>query len=261
MEWAHQVSQGWLHARKEVITATELVKLRSGFSRLSKAQQTGIELAPNFAALWGAKHSDEELNPMSYGAAARGHWCEPYAVDDFNINIEKEKRWKYKQYYHWDDCIIVNEGIGFSPDAMNIPQVTTDVRLDVAHGKIQNYNDEPKSILEIKSYGAEAHMKAAIKESIHVDERWQLAAAMIVLPCIEEGILLFYNPSIPEYSMSIHTYDRDSLQKEIEELQKIISVWQATCRWFNNNEIGYKATHTEQEINRLALDYMSNDLL
>lgn len=241
MEWIHQVSTEWLDARKDVITATELVGLRTGFSKLNSKQKAGEEVGQAFAALWGKKHSIAPTDPMSYGAAARGHWAEPFAVDDFNTNEVGAKM------YHWDDVIIVNDGIGFSPDALNMEQKDDSPRLEVKQGKIAGYKTKPTEILEIKSYGIENHMKSLAKTAAQQDERWQLAVAMMVLPCLKTAYLLHYNPEA-DFSMIVHKYSREDLEKEIKELQGLVEMWHATCRWFNNNTIQYRARHTEQDI-------------
>lgn len=251
MEWVHQVSQGWLHARREVLTATDIIGLKPGLRPATEAQLAGDELIPHFAALWGVKHSYQELDPMSYGAAARGHCCEPFAVKDFN-SMDGNRQ----EMFHWDDCIIVNDGVGFSPDALNIMQLTNDVKLAVNKGKLQNYDVMPTALLEIKSYGIEPHMKALAKTSKNLDERWQIAVAMTVLPTLTEGYLLHYNPSTA-YSMIVHHYTRDDLTKEFETIQKIISLWHSTCRWFNSHTI-QSCNTTEDEIWQVMQKAMRN---
>ena len=247
MDWKHEVSVDWLKARRDVVTATELVGLKSGFTKLTKAQKAGTQVAPAFAALWGQKHSTVDPDPTSFGAAARGHFMENYAIDDYS-------RQKKEMFYHWDDCIICNNGLGFSPDAMDIPQNYLDVRFDVKNGSLisidgnRKYTKMPKSILEIKSYGIENHMKNMVVDKKQLKERYQIAAAMMVIPTIEEGTLVQYCPMLESFSMFTRTYNRAELEDEIEELSDILDVWNKTCRWFDSNESEMETTYSEESI-------------
>ena len=122
MDWYHEVSENWLRARKTVITATEIKGLVATYKRMSKKDKEAGVVSPAFAALWGDKSSTYPIDVSSYGPAARGHIMEPYAIDEFNRANEVH-------FHHWDDCIIANGLVGFSPDAMDIAQVTEDVKL------------------------------------------------------------------------------------------------------------------------------------
>ena len=247
MEWRHEVSIDWLKARRDVVTATELVGLKSGFTKLTKAQSAGTKVAPAFAALWGQKHSNMEPDPVSYGAAARGHFMESYAVEDY-------VRATGKEFYHWDDCIICNNGLGFSPDAMDIIQKYPDVKLEVKRGSLESADGKreqvvmPKSILEIKSYGIDNHMKNMVVDKMSLKERYQIAVAMMVLPTIEEGTLVQYCPMLEEFSMFARTYTREELEDEINELSEILDVWNKTCRWFESHEAEMAASYRESFI-------------
>lgn len=247
MDWKHEVSVDWLKARRDVVTATELVGLKSGFTKLTKAQKAGTKVAPAFAALWGQKHSTVDPDPASFGAAARGHFMESYAINDYSLQ-KKEK------FYHWDDCIICNNGLGFSPDAMDIVQAHPDVRFDVKKGSLVSVNGKrayttmPKSILEVKSYGIENHMKNMVAGKKQLKERYQIAAAMMVIPTLEEGTLVQYCPMLESFSMFTRTYTRAELEDEIEELSEILDVWNKTCRWFDSNESEMETTYSEESI-------------
>lgn len=252
MDWRHEVSVDWLKARRDVITATELVGLMSGFTKLTKAQKAGTQVAPAFAALWGQKHSVMDPDPVSYGAAARGHFMEPYAVEDYVLLSGEE-------YYHWDDCIICNNGLGFSPDAMDISMKhnpTHEVRMDISKGKLtsrhggKTYIAEsmPKKILEIKSYGIDNHMKNMVMDKMQLKERYQIAVAMMVIPTLEEGTLVQYCPQLESFSMFCRKYTRTDLEDDIAKLSEILDVWQKTCRWFDSNESEMESTYSEKEI-------------
>lgn len=246
MEWRHQVSTEWLKARRDVITATELIGLKAGFTKLTKAQKAGTQVAPAFAALWGSKHSVMEPDPTSVGAAARGHYLEPYAVQDYSTQSGEK-------YYHWDDVLICNNGLGFSPDAMDIEQSPyAGVRCDVKKGKLMSgeakYAAMPTSILEVKSYGIENHMKNMVVDKMQLKERYQIAAAMMVVPTLESGKLLQYCPQLEQFSMYVREYTRDELTKEIEELSEILDVWQKTCRYFDSQTSEMESEYAEQEL-------------
>lgn len=249
MDWRHEVSVEWLKERRNVITATELVGLKAGFTKLTKAQKAGTQVAPAFAALWGTKHSNMEPDPASYGAAARGHFMEPYAIDDYSA-LTGEK------YYHWDDVIICNNGLGFSPDAMTIPQgAFPGVRFDVEKGKLvgkwmkgTKRIPMPESILEVKSYGIENHMKNLVADKMQLKEKYQIAAAMMVLPGLKKGTLVQYCPQLESYSMFARTYTRTELEDEIAELSEILDVWNKTCRWFDSNQSEMETTYKEDSI-------------
>lgn len=254
--WRHEVSVDWLNARRDVITATELISLRSGFSKLTKAQKAGAQVAPAFAALWGLKHSVMDPDPASYGPAARGHFLELYAISDYIKNTGES-------YFHWDDCIICNNGLGFSPDATNLPQpyIGDVVRLDVKHGSLVGESKKrkgfdaissamPTSILEIKSYGIENHMKNLVTPDNALKERYQIAAAMMVIPTLEEGKLVQYCPQLESFSMFCRTYSRDDLEDEILNLSEILDVWNKTCKWFECEQPEMTALHSEHDIIR-----------
>lgn len=247
MDWRHEVSTEWLKARRNVITATELVGLKAGFTKLTKAQKAGTQVAPAFAALWGQKHSMMDPDPKSYGAAARGHILEPYAVQDYSI-MNKRK------WHHWDDCIICNNGVGFSPDAMDIEQVHNDVMFNVSKGIMKSddgmhaYTNMPTSILEIKSYGIENHMKNIVTPKNQLKERYQIAVAMMVIPTLKEGRLIQYCPQLDEWSMFEKVYTREDLEDEIAEMSEILDVWNKTCMWFNSNQSEMEASTTEADI-------------
>lgn len=247
MDWRHSVSVDWLKARRDVITATELVGLKSGFTKITKAQKAGTQVAPAFAALWGSKHSQLDPDPESFGAAARGHFMEPYAIQDYSEIVGRK-------YHHWDDCIICNNGLGFSPDAMDIDQVHEDVRFDVKSGMLRSengmhaYTNMPKSILEVKSYGIENHMKNMVADKMQLKERYQIAAAMMVIPTLEEGTLVQYCPQLETFSMFARTYTRAELEDEIEELSEILDVWHKTCRWFDSNMSEMESAWSEADL-------------
>ncbi|WP_322154372.1 hypothetical protein [Paratractidigestivibacter sp.] len=249
MDWEHSVATEWLEERRDVITATELVGLIPEYKRWKKSGGKQKPLA--FYSLWEEKMADSELDPMSYGPAARGHVMEPYAVKDYNMCRPSHAH----DMAHWDDCIIKNGSVGFSPDGMDIVQQTADFCLHVQHGKLVNnqgvvMQEIPKQILEIKSYGVDRHAKAAmsdIKDKQLEKERYQIAAAMLTLPTVEVGWLCLYCPQAV-HSLVLKEFTREDLEEEIELLQEIIDLWEKCSREMNSISLATKAYHTEKEI-------------
>lgn len=246
MDWSHEVSIAWLEARKYVVTATELVSLISEFTRMSKANAGNDDyIPPAFAALWEKKHSTEQLDPRSFNAAARGHIMEPYAIKSYNHCTGRS-------FFHWDDAIICSNGVGFSPDALDVMQPDTDsVTFTVEKGKLCSNVGPiamPTEMLEIKSYGPENHAKNMITDKMKLKERYQIAVGMMVLPSIKTGHLIHFCPQA-EHSLYEHVYTRDELKEDIELLENILARWNKVCRAMdaiNNN--GLYSCFTEEEI-------------
>lgn len=247
VNWYHEVSTEWLKARRFVITATEVSKLVPAYKRFQKAGDPDA-LAPEFAALWAEKHSDGDPDPSSYGPAARGHICEPWAVRAWNLQNTN------RPFYHWDDCIIARNGVGFSPDAADVPQLLSAPIVSVDAFDLISSDDEkgqraPREILEIKSYDAAHHMKCCIKDRSKHDELMQLAVPFIVCPTIDKATLVFFNPNAP-VQMKAFTYTRDDLKEQIRMAELIIMQWERTCRQCEEiaAEDSMSAMCTEDEI-------------
>lgn len=235
MNWIHEASAEWMMARRNYITATELIGLRSAYKRMTNDEKQGRKIAPAFAALWGAKTMANSVNTLSYGAAARGHYMEPYAVEDYNAN-------KGTNYYHWDDCLIYNGTLCFSPDALDIKQYPGAVEVEASVALAT-------SMLEIKSYEIKHHMQCYVTQKEKIDERYQIAVAMMVCPSIQQGTVLFYNPNA-EISMFSFEYSREDLENEIKELSNIYEVWKLTASQIFNSLSPNRmiAKHTEEDI-------------
>lgn len=208
--WTHEVSADWLKARQAVLTATDVAGLMPEYKRYLKAHDPG-KISPGFAALWAQKHSTGEPDISSPSpAAARGHVMEPWAVSSWNDQNEK-------QFYHWDDCIICNGIFGFSPDAMDSPQMTVDVTIE---SRIM----ETVEIMEVKSYETPKHMKSVIMDKMDHEELMQLAMAFVVLPTLERATILWFCPDAP-ISMHAETYTRDELHDQIRWIIEIGEVY------------------------------------
>ena len=231
MNWYHEVSKDWLEARRYYLTATEISKLVPEYKRSLKADPDAI--MPGFAALWAEKNAVAELDPASYGHAARGHWMESYAVDSWNQQREE-------QMHHWDDCIIVNGKVGFSPDAMDIAQEGTGVEM-LAH------RVDAKATMEIKSYEPAHHMKCCIKDRMEHDELIQLAVAFHVIEKLEHAYLVFFCPGAP-ISMKAFEYERKDLKEQLELVGKIVERYAKTVKQCEELQIDMAAKYTEKEI-------------
>lgn len=239
LNWQHKCSMEWLQARKTVLTATEMCDLRSKRAAARRLLDNG-EVHPDFAYLWEEKHSTGQLNPWSPSSdAARGHCLEPYAVAEINEAMPLER------FYHWDDCIIVNDGIGFSPDATNVDQ-----NLVACHVIEQaKENTGIRTIAEIKCYGIKKHAQTIYTKPSLRSERYQIAAAMLVAPSIEVGYLVLYNPNAYR-SLDIQLYTRKDLEKEIKELEETVACWKDTCKLIEEYycNLGHQAMYTEEFI-------------
>lgn len=247
-DWYHEVSEDWLRARRTVLTATEIKSLVATYKRFPQKDKEAGVVPPAFAALWGDKHSDEwPIDTASYGAAARGHICEPYAVREYN------KRNDPARFYHWDDCIIARGLVGFSPDALDIPQRTKDVKLEV-NGKMLASSmgpicGLPEEAMEIKSFEPAQHMKAIATPKMKRDQIMQLATSMYVVPSLKRVVLMFYCPSspIPVYE---EAYTRDELKDEIKMVECISAMYEDTSQKMENlvEACGSKTEFTDDDI-------------
>lgn len=252
-EWKHDVSADWLITRRYFLCASDIRNLLADYKRIKEGK---IELmqAQQFAKVYGSKQVTE-VDTSSYGPMARGHIMEPYAVDEYNT-------WRGTDFHWWDDKIITNFSLGFSPDALDIPPVPgvqaimreTDGKLATAAGMV----DAPTAMLEIKSYEAGNHYqrKMAFAAGQPLEERWQIACGMAVCNTIEEGTVLFYAPQCDD--MFEVTYLKDHLEKEIETIREIDGMWNEFCN--KADRIKSQGTYeTEAHIHDLyLLDEMTN---
>ena len=215
-KWKHKTDLGWMMARQECLTATDIKDLlpvtKTGRKRtVTDDAYIGV-LAHKLCVL-------TEDDCMSYGLAARGHILEPYAVDLYNtLAMGKEDK-----LHHWDDATIVRKpfikySLGFSPDALDIPQPPN------VGGYLLSI-DNVKHIGEVKSYSSSKHLVCANTPKDDLEERWQVATAMAVCPSIEQADLLFYNPSMPKDMMYVVEYSRSDLVDEIDTVLEVEDNW------------------------------------
>lgn len=248
MRWYHEVDPGWLLARRDVITATELRSCLSAYNKATEKQKDGSVLLPSFASLWLQKQSTTPVDGWSNGAAARGHIAEEYAVMDFNDNIGDGEGC---HMYHWDDVIIKNGGIGWSPDGLSIPQETFKPELFV--GDKHLYVDDieykaplPEEFIEVKCYEASKHMKQMLTMPSKLDERWQMAGAFATVPSLKRGYLLFYSLDT-DFSFG-YWYERDDLKEEIDQVNKMVSLWIKNKANLDKMPPRFNRSFTEEEI-------------
>lgn len=218
--WSHNVGELWLAARREHLMASEVKNLITDYKRI-KAGKIKLPNALQFAKVYGSKMNCD-IDTSSFGAMARGHIMEPYAVEEYNrINDTK--------FYQWDDKLITRGVVGFSPDAMDIPQLPGTKMVvnldDELVDKNGNANPGPNEILEIKSYeaGQAFQRLSMIGRDEPLEERWQIATAMAVCYTIKTGTIMFYLPQCGlEFSKQ---YDRADLIDEIDVVMDIAKMW------------------------------------
>lgn len=250
MKWRHQCAPEWLEARKDVITATELIDLVPKWHKANAANNHKID---PIWELWAEKSSTQEPDTASWDWAARGHCMEPYAVDDWNKHVGPEKM------YHWDDIVIKNGPVGFSPDALDImpPWMACpgkdNFSLAYYGGRLVGDGftcEGPKKLLEIKSYAPKKHILKCLGKGDH-NERWQIAVAMMVCDTIESGELVFYNPSLQSCQLMPVRYTRDGLAKEIDMLKNTLEWYLEGVKRIESelgNGLGYESDYTEKQI-------------
>lgn len=212
-KWFHKVDLGWLMARQECLTATDVKDLlpvtKTGRKRtVTEDAYLGV-LAKKLQLL-----TDEDRE--STGAAARGHVLEPYAIKMYN-----EIASRFELLCHWDDIVVTRPSfkkfsLGFSPDALDV-EPPEDCSMYAAN--------KFKRVGEVKSYYPTKHLVCAHTPADQLEERWQIAVAMAVCETIEEGKLLFYNPSMPKDMLYVVEYDRASLVDEIAMVLEVEDNW------------------------------------
>jgi hypothetical protein len=235
MKWDHKASTDWLKARQSVLTATDIESLVPAYKKYLKAG--GSEIPPAFAGLWAEKTYEGELNPYSTGAAARGHIMEEYAIESYNRQPEK---YHCQHYNYWDDALIYANGVGFSPDGLDVCQSIGSPMLPVSEVN-------PRYLVEVKSYSPGVHMQTYLKYPVDLKERLQVAPAFHVCPTLEEACVLFYCPDA-RISMFTRYYDRVELEEELELVAGIVDAYQKIEKELNDIPAGLESLFTEQEI-------------
>lgn len=210
MEWKHKCSLDWLKERQGYLTASDIKNL---IPLTKTGRPRKIDDIDRLKLLAKKQVRLTEDDCWSYGAAARGHLLEPYAIDALNdwfINRGATRQ----MFFHWDDELITLPGreIAFSPDAMDIPQ-------------LHNPDNMPTKIAEVKCYSPDRHIATAYMKKGEIEERWQIATAMHLLDTIEEAYLVLFNPSMDKNRLFVIQYTRDDLKKEIEVISDVELDW------------------------------------
>jgi hypothetical protein len=212
MFWFHKSDPNWLASRKNYLTASDVVKLLP--TTATGRKRSGLDEV--MFKIWAAKQcgvTDDDIE--STGVMARGHILEKYAIRAFN------KRYPHGyQFHHWDDTLIYSgDGFSMSPDGLDIFQPEG---CPVALGDC-----DARAVIEVKSYNAAAHYELGMTtDPMLVPERWQIAAAMYVMPTITYGVLAFFNPSAA-HPLFTQEYDRALLKSELEMIEEIVAAYWA----------------------------------
>ena len=233
--WEHRVSEEWLRARKGVLSATDIKKLVPAYKRVLKKKPKKDEIIPDFAAVWCEKNTDTgdiDTSSPSY-AAARGHIMEPYAIHSWNMN-------GMPAVNHWDDCVVTNGIIGFSPDALDVLQPVESVSI--------SYKDiDPLLGVEVKSYGPDHHIQCCLEGKFDHKEIMQIAVAFAVCPNLGKMALLFFCPDAP-ISMHADIYTREDLADEIKMVLGIAAEYERNAKLLSKVKGDMEAKFTEQQI-------------
>ena len=235
MQWIHKCDLSWLKERQKHLTATDIKDLLP-FTATGRPRK--ITNSDYLKVLARKLQTLSEENCISTGAAARGHLLEPYAISEFNkigllrLAFTPGVRENF-ELYHWDDVLICpnNSTLAFSPDALNDP---TDYMKATILG-------------EVKSYNAEKHLVTSQMPKEQLQERWQIATAMAVLPNLEHAWLILFNPSLKDCSLYAIPYSRKDLRNEIETCFDVAKGWELFLK-DDMKRLGYSSTISEQEI-------------
>lgn len=228
MNWSYRVKKEWMVARQCYLTATDIKDLVP-VTKTGRPRKISEE---DYFKVLSRKHkiiTEDDL--VSTGWAARGHIMEPVAIDEFNRLTPGTDL-----LFHWDDKLINNGWLSYSPDALNIPCAAND-NVDIA-----TFAVDPVILGEVKCYGPEKHNTLGHTHPSELEERWQIATAMVVSSTIEKAYLILFNPSYPD-SMFVHEYTRDDLSDEIEVIKKIHDPWQEFLNNWNSGGF-YDATYS-----------------
>ena len=236
MRWQHEVDPDWLRARHKYLTATDIVKLWPA----AKKWKRGDSMPPTFIGLWMDKHSNCDVNPVSFDAAARGHCMEPFAVLDANVL-------KQKNFHHWDDVVIHNGSLGFSPDAMNIPQPLLPVDVDYTDPCIEAVSE----IMEVKCF-APYHHGQCVVSGPEKDQRIQIAMAFKVLPDLQRAYITYYCPGA-YIDIHVSEFHRNDLAEEFGMIDRVVDIWNCLTDMLKDKE-SHRATYSEEQINDIVMD-------
>lgn len=210
MEWKHKCDLAWLWERQKYLTASDI----KGLVPLTKTGRPRKITDIDRLKLLAKKQVElTEEDCWSYGAAARGHLLEPYAIDALN-DWFIDRGATRQMFFHWDDELISLpcRELAFSPDALDIPQLHKD-------GAV------PTMMAEVKCYSPDRHIATAYTKRDEIEERWQIATAMALLDTIETAYLVLFNPSMRKNRLFVIQYDRKFLEDEITTVLNVELDW------------------------------------
>ncbi len=242
MKWEHKCSLDWLRERQQYLTASEIKALLPVTKTGRPRKVTDMD---RLKILSGKMRELTEEDCMSYGAAARGHLLEPYAVKEANRAIRAavaSAGGKAEEFYWWDDILVSNprRSIAFSPDALNVP-MTANI-------------EAPTALMEVKSYHAPDHyMATAYTDPLEREERWQIATPMALLDQIDHAYLVLFNPSMknPKDRLYLSLYDRKDLSEEIDMILEVEEEWDEFLKRgcpLPSSTVNYPMDLTEEDI-------------
>lgn len=212
MKWEHRCSLDWLRERQRYLTASDIKSLLP----VTKTGRSRTVTDLDMIKVMSSKMIElTEEDCMSYGAAARGHLLEPYAIDALNEMLLEMNGSEAEKFYWWDDEVVSLPGrsLAFSPDAMNVTMDDVDPAGDVT------------AIAEVKSYSPEKHITTAYTPKREIEERWQIATAMALLPNIDHAYLVLFNPKMKQRKTFVIRFDRSDLLHEIDIILDVEKSW------------------------------------
>jgi len=224
-DWQFTSDARWLEARRGYLTASSIVKLLAEYKRVL-AGKVDADKAPAFLALAMEQMREPTAEDCeSRGMAARGHWLEPRAVEDYNRYMQGKTKVgnPVRSYYHVDDLVIVDPltRLGWSPDALDRP-------VRVLTNKLVSGMCAYESALEIKSYGLDRAAKVMQQKKSDREERWQCACAMACLSTLCEMTVVLYLPQLSTFYD--FTYARAELEDEVETVLAMAAIWRESLK-------------------------------
>lgn len=252
MRYEHKVSRDWLVARQGYLTASDVCKMMGDIRKLA-ADKIDVEHCRSFAKVLGSKRNRFPDTESPSSAAARGHFMEPYAVEEWEAV-------RHEGMVHWDDFLLASDEtmLAFSPDALDVRQPMGVIRCVDGDGCFANEFGDlvgPTSLLEVKCYDEGAHYQRKLDAMAGAlpDERWQVAVAMAVCPCIERGTVVWYAPQCGDWFDV--AFGREDLKEEIETVLRASEWWQEFL-FHMKSEPHHRTERNEDQLRNIYLTEM-----
>ena len=215
MKWEHKCSLEWLERRQHYLTASEVKRL---LPVTNTGRKRNIDTVDYMKVMANKVRTLTAEDCMSYGAAARGHILEPYAIATLNQELSINK--VPTNVFWWDDEIIpmhpyVEGSLAFSPDGLDILPID-----------YHEHAASPSVMAEVKCYSDEHHLITALTPKERLEERWQIATGMAVCLSIERAYLVLFDPDLGRWDRCfIIEYERKDLEDEIETVLEVEERW------------------------------------